>query len=232
MTDLIYTVGASSKCDIVRRGRSVAEEHLRVRVLNEKQLLVEDLESEHGAFRNGRRFAKATIEPRDMIRLGRQELPGRFLFDEVSKLKNEGQADFTEYFQQLKPAFDQYKEERNTIDTKLKRKAMLPRVIITLTAMIIGITVAILSDNNTARIIAMTAGTSVAVIAGFVSPSRSDEKKAALDKLRSEQQRKLACPKCHTTLVDREWGYWYKTGTCPNSRCTAIFRDVTNSYIE
>ncbi len=232
MADLSFSVGASSRCDVVRRGRSIAEEHLRVSVISEKQLLVEDLETEHGSYRNGRRFAKATIEPRDMLRLGRQELPGRFLFDEIAKLKNEGQADFTQYYQSLQPAFDQYKDQRNQVETKIKRKAMLPRVIITLSAMLIGITIAIISENNTARIIAMTAGTSVAVIAGFVSPSRSDEKKAALDKLRSEHQRKLSCPKCQTTLVDREWSYWYKTGTCPNARCTVIFRDVTNSYIE
>lgn len=62
------TIGRSKECDLIIAGTHLSKQHVRLSLLDQSRVKIEDLESTNGTFLNGKKISEATAKAGDYLR--------------------------------------------------------------------------------------------------------------------------------------------------------------------
>lgn len=183
--------------------------------------------STNGTFVNQRRIKRKQIQPTDEIYLGHLtdgfSLNTKKLIQIFQKQEQQTKTDFSEEFLQLKPVYEAYERERDSLMKTIKIKSIAPRLIIT----ILGIVAILLLNISPELKIAFSMG--IGLVAMLVSSLfvKDSANKKSIENLVIQYNRKYVCPKCQNklTIQSRSWNMLYEDGKCPYSKCDATYKN-------
>jgi predicted RNA-binding Zn-ribbon protein involved in translation (DUF1610 family) len=207
-----FTLGRSPDNDIVIDDPFVGRKHLNIVYRSEKELLIEDLDSNNFTFVNEVRIKKKSVTPDDHISLGSYILDTKNLFIEVAKKVNESRTDFSEEFKSIKKVYLDYEKKINDYRRKSQIFPMLIRAFITLCAMASAFF--IFSDPQIRYPVMTGAGLLGGIIS--IAMQRDSKLKDKIDILTAELEMVYKCPKCSKSLISRRWQHWAAKKECEN----------------
>lgn len=200
---------------------------LHAEIIEEQGKVILIDHSTNGTFVNGERIRKKQINPTDEVLLGHLKdgfpLNVKKLFQIFTQNQESEKIDFSAEFQQLKPIYEAYEKERDTLMKSIKMKSIAPRLFITA----IGIAAILLLNISPELKIAFSMG--IGLVAMLVSSLfvKDSANKKPLENLVIQYNRKYVCPKCQNKLMiqSRSWNMLYEDGKCPYSKCNAKYKN-------
>ncbi|WP_212896233.1 FHA domain-containing protein [Capnocytophaga canis] len=213
-------LGRATENDKVFSQGDVSSNHATVTMIGENEYEVEDLDSVNGTYVNGYRIKKATISDRDELRLSANvivDFPALFGKAKQQKPLPESKTnskDYVKEFEELKPIYIKYKDDRKRIVKRHNQKMAIIRGAITFSPML----VLMLTRGSTQTMGIMILGST---LAGVMTSGVSIQDK--LDELDENFRIRYVCPnrQCGQQLNGQPWAVIHSTGFCP--RCGAIY---------
>ena len=141
MTLKTIRLGRATENDKVFTQGDVSSNHATVTMIGENEYEVEDLDSANGTYVNGYRIKKATISDRDELRLLANvivDFPALFGKAKQQKPLTESKTnskDYVKEFEELKPIYIKYKDDRKRIVKRHNQKMAIIRGAITFSPM-------------------------------------------------------------------------------------------------
>lgn len=239
---MIKTFGRAYDNTVVINNPDISSRHAKVTLLENGNYFVEDLNSTNGIYVNGYRIQKATITPKDELRLSETSilnLPdifGQQIQKQPSQQASAGSKNFTAEFVNLKPVWEDYQKIKIDINKKYQRKSTVIRSVLSLAPLAFYtvfqatyLSSLEISDPEHAKwqnsfiYFAGIGGALGNLIGGLMIPS-PQEKLTMLDE---EFRVRYVCPNpsCRTQLGGVPWLSYYNQGKC--FRCQAIY---SNEY--
>lgn len=135
--------------------------------------------------------------------------------------------DYSKEFERVKQAYVDYHEELDKVTKKAAMRTQIPRLLLSLIPISLGLIVMLVSSNMTMRIVGMSAGT---VLSGLISTLTMGKGSKKKDKLAEEimdlelkYKNQYKCPKCGKEFsLDLHWKKIKADGKCPYG-CGARF---------
>ncbi|HMS68956.1 MAG TPA: FHA domain-containing protein [Saprospiraceae bacterium] len=213
MNEIAIKIGRSPDNSIVINDASVSRNHIKL-VLNEDDVVrLIDLNSTNGTFINGRRVLESIISEADEVKLGEYILSSEEIRSSILKVKHENN-DYKEEFLQVLEKISEYEVLKNKVlknSQALVKKSIISLVIVGGVSFLPGI-------SPTIKIVAISVFTPIVFFFFDESP---DKKQKDLDKLKSDFEDKLICPKCKMSLMNATSSYWITKKECTNAKCKA-----------
>lgn len=210
---------------------------------------LEDDNSTNGTFVNGRRITRAQVQENDTVWLGGigsddkcYQLDLRPLFASCRKLENAQRmppspqavgvknqspevddtqrTDYTREFEQLKKAYIDYHAELSRLKKNTNMKMQLPRVLLSLIPVTLGVIFMFVLGFGTMGFMAMMMGSVLSGVIGTLTMGRATSRQEKLSEdildLQLEYQNKYKCPKCGKQYsLDLHWKKLQADGKCP-----------------
>ncbi len=229
MTNTIISVGreVNGKYDIKvpESFNKVSRNHAKIEYLNNQFVFLDN--SQNGSYVNNTQVKRSIIEKDEEVKLGSPfsdgfSLSWNMVNDKFQSYLKENKKEFIVEFDALKPVYEAYRKETIIIKNNFKKKAMVPRVLLTLGAILI---LAFIPIPNEIRISLMSIA---GIIGGFITISSSSEEKLnnEIENLLIKHSKNYKCPKCDKKFTlnvpTHSWGILKENKTCPHG-CGAIF---------
>lgn len=222
MTTKTIRLGRSKENDKVFSQGDVSGVHATIKQIGEDEYEVEDLNSANGTYVNGYRIKKAVISARDELRLSASVIVSvPSLFGKTSKPENEDNVksnpkDFVKEFEELRPLYAKYRQDRKEIIKKNNQKLAVLRGAITFSPML----ALMITGGNIQIMGLMILGST---LAGILTSGVNIQDK--LDELDENFRIRYVCPnrKCQLQLNGQPWVIIHSTGFCP--KCGAIYNN-------
>ncbi|MBQ1653264.1 MAG: FHA domain-containing protein [Bacteroidales bacterium] len=217
-------IGRAADNDIVVPASYVAVSKRHAKITQvDGAYYIEDLNSTNGTFINGSRYARKQITATDRITLGGCSL-GDYVVDLgfIPTGVKPDPSDFSQQFRELENVYRDYQNETSMLMKKIRSKTLLPKTIIMIAFILVGLIACIIAKGPTYKIIFMSLGTVAGLIAQFVVKDRSVELENGKAEIMSRYQGKYRCPKCGKPFPMTSHPTLLKTSGCPS--CGARFQ--------
>lgn len=205
--------------------------------------------STNGTFVNGRRITQTQVYENDTVWLGGPgtddkcyQLDLRRLFASCREAENprpisypqpparpvspepgsgtSPRTDFSREFSQLKQTYIDYHAELSELKKKANLKMQLPRVLLSMIPVLLGITFMIILGFGMAGFIAIMAGSVLSGVIGALTMGKNTSRQEKLSEeildLQLKYQNRYKCPKCGKEYsLDLHWKKLQADGKCP-----------------
>ena len=193
---------------------SVSRKHARI-IRKPEGLFIEDLDSAHGTFVNGKSVISKKINLTDKITLGGVDYY-ELKLDKILKLLPMSDTEFSAKFMDLKRIYDDYQAESNRLQAKGQDNMMMRMMPTMVLGSLTGIFTAVLPDSL--RLIILIIGGVLTVVVFLVAlkvTSNSNKKmKEKITKLNEDFELDYVCPACGVSFKGRSWEFLKRAGKC------------------
>lgn len=216
------TIGYGEDNDIVLKDKTISRYHAEIKIKDNKELWLLDLNSKNGVYVNNRRVNRFKIDEKDQIVLGGMLVTNASFFNKIKKLQNHKRTDFTEEYSVVLEDMEAY--------FKLKSKASSSSkwpMIIRIGLSIGFVALLILNENfipDPNIRYALILGIGMIPILLNLFFNNKAQKQEKLDLLKLDYESKLRCPKCNVSLLNTTPVYLRARQRCINEKCNAKFR--------
>ena len=196
------TIGRNRKSNIWINKPEVSDRHAELWEEN-GAVVVQDLNSSNGTFKNDRRIYKSSITHGDVLRIADIPIPFEALNQKIEEIKKGN--DYTEEFLQLKVLYTNYKQNVQKLKREQQKKPLVYRIALSL--MPVGVSIVLWNAIDPSfRYIIMVGGSSLVFgVTSLISMGQEKQFSEKLDTLSDEFQIKYVCPKCKTRQGMVSW---------------------------
>ena len=184
-------------------------------------LTIEEIDAKNGTFVNGRRIAKSgQLKVGDRVWLG-EEGPLGYQVD-VDKLLTDIRTDYSEEFEKVIEAYDEYYAEIKQLEESKRKKTVMPRAIISFIFAVAALLICLFSkgpDAMSTRITVMTVGTAIVAALNLIPFGKSEDTRMQMTDISLRYQDRYCCPKCGAKFnLNSHWKIVQKNH-CPKFKC-------------
>lgn len=188
-------------------------------------LTIEEIDAKNGTFVNGRRIAKSgRLKIGDRVWLGEEGSLGYQV--DVNTLLNGIRIDYSEEFEKVIDAYDEYYAEIKQLEENKRKKTVMPRAIISLLFALAALLICFLSQGPEAmsiRITVMTIGSAVIAALNLIPFGKNEDTRMQMTDISLRYQDRYCCPKCGAKFnLNNHWKIVQKNH-CPNPKCNAKY---------
>lgn len=128
--------------------------------------------------------------------------------------------DYSKEFEQVKQVYVSYHEELDKLTKKASLRMQIPRLLLSLIPISVGLIIMLVSTNMTMRIVGMSAGTVLSGLISTLTMGKGNKKKEKLTEdimdLELKYKNQYKCPKCGKPFsLDLHWKKIKAEGKCP-----------------
>ncbi|MDR1203633.1 MAG: FHA domain-containing protein [Tannerellaceae bacterium] len=215
------TIGRAEGNTIQVNYEDVSENHAVIYV-EDRELIIEDLNSSNGTFVNGFRIKKVALKPEDKVSIVKHPFDVIPIF---KKLMLEPEFnDYSREFGHLKKVYDDYQTEKEKIVKEGQRRLGLRKFMIMSLPVILFVTLYAFFSGDGSRgafffPVYIALNSLLQATAMFLTTDKKRDEKLKLAKI--EFNKKYKCPRCKTYQLSKEWELHRDDKQCPN--CKAIW---------
>jgi len=209
-----------SECKMVGR-------HHAILWLDEEKgtLTIEEVDAKNGTYVNGRRIVKSgLLKVGDRVWLGS---PGPLGFQvDVDSILNALKSDYSEEFQSVIEAYEEYYAEIKQLEEKKRKKTVMPRAVISFLFAFAALLICVLykgEDAMNIRITVMTIGSALIAAFNLIPFGKNEDTKMQMTDINLRYQDRYCCPKCGAKFnLNNHWKI-VRSNHCPNPKCNAKY---------
>ena len=196
------TIGRNRKSHIWINKPEVSDRHAELWEEN-GEIIIQDLDSTNGTFKNDRRIHKSSIKESDVLKIADISISYDALIQKIEEIKKGN--DYTEEFLQLKYLYGSYKQNIQKLKREQQKKPLVLRIMFSLIPVFVII---LLWDavETSLRYVIMVGGSSLIFgITSLISLGQEKQFNEKIEALSDEFQINYVCPKCRTRQGIVSW---------------------------
>jgi hypothetical protein len=195
--------------------KSVGRKHARI-IRKPDGIYIEDLDSAHGTFVNGKSVKLKKVSVNDCIFLGGIDC-FELNLEKVFALLPISESDFKNGFLRLKTVYDDYLKEKNQLESKGQADAITKRMLPTMVLGSIS-TVLVFAGHHWVGVAGAVLSIVVFLVANKKSTKSNLKMKEQLNQLNEDFELNYICPACGMSLKGKSWELHKKQSKCPSCR--------------
>lgn len=218
--------GKGNNITVPSNCKMVGRHHAILWIDEEKgTLTIEEVDAKNGTFVNGRRIAKSgLLKVGDRVWLG-EVGPLGYQVD-VDKILNALRTDYSEEFQSVIDAYEEYYDEIKQLEENKRKKTVMPRAVISFLFALAALLICLLykgADAMNIRITVMTVGSALIAALNLIPFGKNEDTKMQITDINLRYQDRYCCPKCGTKFnLSNHWKI-VRANHCPNPKCNAKY---------
>jgi hypothetical protein len=208
----IFKLGRRETSHIVFSDTKISRDHCTITVDSNMVAIIEDSNSTHGTFVNGRMVARAKLEENCVLQLGHFEVNVKLLLNYLRNTMPEKPITYGDLVNKVKneiETFDRFLELKQVYENYLKQKK---RII----------------QGNQVKTTGLRAGLSlipiVGVALGTLAQGAAGNVQLKIMELDERFKCDYVCPACNRFLGNEPWANLHKRGSC--HYCRAKFKEM------
>ncbi len=196
------TIGRNRKCHIWLNKHEVSDKHAEL-WLKDGRIVVQDLSSSNGTFKNGRRILKTELDEGDVLKIADLPIPYDALKRKIEEIQKGN--DYSDEFRELKKIYIKYKQDVQKLKRTQQKRPLVFRVVLSLVPILVSIILWDIIDASLRYIIMVGGSSLVFGVTSLLSMGQEKEFNEKLEALSDNFQIKYVCPKCKTRLGLVSW---------------------------
>lgn len=212
------TIGRNRKCHIWLNKQEVSDKHAQL-WLKDGRIVVQDLNSSNGTFKNDRRILKTELDEGDVLKVADLPIPYNALMRKIEEIQKGN--DYSDEFLQLKEIYIKYKQDVQRLKRTQQKRPMVFRVVLSLVPILASIVLWDIIDTSLRYIIMVGGSSLVFGVTSLLAMGQEKEINEKLESLSDDFQIKYVCPKCKTRQGMVSWVVLSNQKRCKS--CGAIW---------